>query len=164
MSDFTSNQISINHVSVTFKTRFEDFVSGVERLAGHLNADEVLKASPSTFKQTIKGMEGEGGLIIFGKLDHGVLFGMDGAPRKALRYYIGNPLIAYTMTKHDIRAALYAPLIVLIFEQAPGTVTVEYDQPSTLFGQFGVEPVTSVGVDLDAKLKALLTKAASTDN
>ncbi|SDG80807.1 Uncharacterized conserved protein, DUF302 family [Pseudomonas benzenivorans] len=164
MSNFTSNKISINHISATFNINFEDFISGVERLAGHVNADEVLKASPSTFKQTIKSMEGEGGLIIFGKLDHGVLFGMDGTPKKALRYYIGNPLIAYTMTKHDIRAALYAPLIVLIFEQGPGTVTVEYDQPSTLFGQFGVEPVTSVGLDLDAKLEALLSKAASTEN
>lgn len=164
MSDFKSNQISVNHISVTFRIHFDDFISNIERLAGHLNADEVLKSSRSTFKQTIKGMEGEEGLIIFGKLDHGVLFGMDGAPRNALRYYIGNPLIAYTMTQHDIRAALYAPLIVLIFERDPGTVTIEYDQPSTLFGQFGVEAVTSVGLDLNAKLQTLLSKAAGADN
>ena len=161
MPDTTSTPISVNHLRITFETQFDGFVSAVERLAGHLNADEVLKASPSTFQETIKGMEGEQGLIIFGKLDHGVLFGMDGATRKALRYYIGNPLIAYTMTQHDMRAALYAPLIVLIYERDPGTVTVEYDQPSTLFGQFGVDAVTAVGLDLDRKLATLLSKAAA---
>jgi hypothetical protein len=41
------------------------------------------------------------------------------------------------MTQHDIRASLYAPLRVLIYENEEGKTCVEYDKPSSLFGQFG---------------------------
>ncbi|HEX7909485.1 MAG TPA: DUF302 domain-containing protein [Paraburkholderia sp.] len=75
--------------------------------------------------------------MIFSTTNHGVLLSLAGAPRHAIRYVIGNLRVALQMTRHDIRAGLYAPLSVLVYEVAPGVVRVEYDQPSTLFGQFG---------------------------
>jgi len=69
------------------------------------------------------------------------------------------PLIASTMTRHDIRAGLYAPLHVLVFEAGDMSVHVEYDLPSTLFGQFGIDEITTVGLALDDKLLTLIKKA-----
>ena len=65
------------------------------------------------------------------------------------------------MTQHDIRAGLYAPLTVFVYETGPDTVRVEFDRPSSLFGQFGAPSVTEVAVGPDAKLSALLEKAAA---
>ena len=59
---------------------------------------------------------------------------MVGQRRKAKQYLISNPLVAIQITRHDIRAALYAPLRVLVFEFEPGRTVVEFDQASTLFG------------------------------
>lgn len=64
------------------------------------------------------------------------------------------------MTRHDLRAALYAPLRVLVFENARGDTVVEFDQPSSLFGQFGNAEVTAVGQALDAKLARAIEIAA----
>jgi uncharacterized protein (DUF302 family) len=63
------------------------------------------------------------------------------------------------MTQHDIRAGLYAPLRVLIYENEAGKTCVEYDKPSSLFGQFGNAKVTEVATVLDRKLEQLVAKA-----
>ncbi len=64
------------------------------------------------------------------------------------------------MTRHNLGAALYAPLRVALFETESGEVVFEYDKPSTLFGQIGDERVTEVGLYLDRELEAALIKAA----
>ena len=76
-----------------------------------------------------------------------------------LQYLVGNPLFAIQMTQHDIRASLYAPLRVLIYENEAGKTCVEYDKPSSLFGQFGNAKVTDVATMLDLKLEQLVAKA-----
>ncbi len=83
-----------------------------------------------------------------------------GSRRNALQYDIGNPLIASKMTRHKLEAALYAPLRVLLFEDNEGRGVFQYDKPSSLFGQFGSEPVIEVAHYLDATLEAVLRKAA----
>lgn len=40
------------------------------------------------------------------------------------------------MTRHRLAAALYEPLRVVLFEDEDGRAVVEYDKPSSLFGQF----------------------------
>jgi len=79
---------------------------------------------------------------------------------KAKQYLIGNPLTAIQMSRHDLRAALYAPLRVLVYEDDRQRTVIEYDQPSSLFGQFGNAEVTSVGASLDRKLEAVIRRAA----
>jgi uncharacterized protein (DUF302 family) len=64
------------------------------------------------------------------------------------------------MTQHAIAAALYAPLRVLLYETDDGKTCVEYDRPSSLFGQFGDDRVTHMAEVLDQKLEAL-AKAAT---
>ena len=72
---------------------------------------------------------------------------------------VGNPLIAVEMTRHVIGAGLYAPLRVLIYEAEDGKTRIEYDKPSSLFGQFGDERVSRVAASLDQKLQDLATTA-----
>jgi Domain of unknown function DUF302 len=81
-----------------------------------------------------------------------------GQRRKAVQYLVGNPLFAVEMTRHAIGAALYAPLRVLIYQDEPGTC-IEYDLPSSLFGQFKDERVDRVALSLDGKLADLVAKA-----
>jgi uncharacterized protein (DUF302 family) len=63
------------------------------------------------------------------------------------------------MTQHDMRASPYAPLRVLIYENEEGKTCVEYDRPSSLFGQFGNANVTEMAVTLDRKLERLVADA-----
>ena len=88
--------------------------------------------------------------------DHGALLRLAGQKRKAIQYVVGNPLFALQMTQHDIRASLYAPLRVLIYENEEGKTCVEYDKPSSLFGQFGNDRITPTATMLDRKLEALV--------
>jgi uncharacterized protein (DUF302 family) len=75
-----------------------------------------------------------------------------------VQYLVGNPLFAVEMTRHAIGAALYAPLRVLIYQDEPVTC-IEYDLPSSLFGQFKDERVDRVALSLDGKLADLVAKA-----
>jgi hypothetical protein len=61
------------------------------------------------------------------------------------------------MTRHDIRAAFYAPLRVLMYEDHAGKACLEYDRPSSLFGRFGDDRITPTAIMLDGKLDALVT-------
>ena len=78
-------------------------------------------------------------LFIFLKRDHGALLQVTGRPRNALQYEIGNPHTASKMTRHRLAAGLYAPLRVLLYEDETGGSILEYDRPSSLFGQYGDE-------------------------
>ncbi len=83
-----------------------------------------------------------------------------GQQRKATQYEIGNPLTATLMTRHKLAASLYAPLRVALYENEGGGCAFAYDQPSSLFGQFGDEQINVVARGLDEKLKAALLRAA----
>jgi uncharacterized protein (DUF302 family) len=97
--------------------------------------------------------------MLFGTQNHGALLRLAGQNREAVQYVVGNPLIALQMTQHDVRAGLYAPLRVLIYENAEGKACVEYDRPSSLFGQFGDDRITPTAAMLDKKLEALVASA-----
>src|SRR5262249_6805773 len=99
------------------------------------------------------------GFMLFRTSDHGALLRLAGQKKKAMQYLLGNPLFAVQMTQHDIRAGQYAPLRVLVYESDPGRTCVEYDKPSSLFGQFGNAKVTEVAKLLDRKLEQLVAKA-----
>jgi uncharacterized protein (DUF302 family) len=104
-------------------------------------------------------MVGPSGFMLFRASDHGALLRLAGQQKPSLQYLVGNPLFAVQMTQHDIRAGLYAPLRVLVYENEHGKTCVEYDRPSSLFGQFGNAKVTDVATMLDRKLEQLAAKA-----
>jgi uncharacterized protein (DUF302 family) len=154
--------VQILHRSIAIDTVFERFTTALEKVLGHYpwDADPELITQPRLAEKRIKAAEGAERLMIFTVFDHGAALNILGVRANARQYLIGNPLTAITMTRHDIRAALYAPLRVLVYEPTSGHIIVEYDQPSTLFGQFGRNEVTQVALTLDASLERVLAQAA----
>lgn len=157
------NQIS--HLVVKLNTSFENFTQKLEEALGRFDAKTIanLSETPEMLENAIKKMEGYEGLMLFDKFDHGAFLTIANAPRKAIQYVIGNPLIASTMTRYDIRAGLYAPLRAFVYTAKDNELLIEYDLPSDLFGQFNNDNVTLVGKSLDAKLEKLIKKADSQD-
>ena len=158
----STNTVRVLHRSVAIDAKFELFTDALEKSLGRFpeGVQRDIIERPQLAEQRIKAAEGAQELMIFLMLDHGAALNMVGARRNAKQYLIGNPLTAIQMSQHDIRAALYAPLRVLVHEQESGQTIVEYDQASSLFGQFGREDVTHVALALDTKLEKVIAQAA----
>jgi len=99
-------------------------------------------------------------LSIFLSRDHGALLQIAGRPQKALQYDIGNPITASLMTRHQLAAALYAPVRVVLYEDDNGHGVFEYDRPASTFGQLDDQQVSIVARGLDAALERVLVDAA----
>jgi hypothetical protein len=157
----TKQTIGIEHIRIGSVKSFADVRGALERSVpqldpGLIKAIEVDGdvARANRFKE--QGPE----LSIFQVRDHGALLRIAGKVRNALQYEIGNPVTASLMTRHQLAAALYAPIRVVLYENDAGHGVFEYDQPSTTFGQFGDEQVTAVTRGLDAALARALLGAA----
>jgi uncharacterized protein (DUF302 family) len=153
--------IEVRHESTKVNAGFERFTSNLEGSLGRFDDSlyEGIETSTERVRERLEKAAGAEGLMLFSIRDHGMLLNLAGGPGKARQYVIGNPLIAVTMTRHDIRAGLYAPLRVLVYEAEDGSTRVEYDLPSSLFGQFGDPEVTAVARSLDLKLANVIKKA-----
>ena len=154
-------RIQVEHVRIEVAKPFEAVKAALEALVPPLDpaVPEALRRGDivRANEALLRGPE----LSIFGARDHGGLLRTAGLARKAVQYEIGNPLTATGMTRHQLPAALYAPLRVLLYENEAGRAVFEFDRPSSLFGQFGDERVTAVGRELDAKLERVVVEAAS---
>jgi uncharacterized protein (DUF302 family) len=157
------SRFTVDHVHLTADKPFDAVAKALEQQLGRFDADALkpLAASgnPEEARAKIEAMAGPSGLMLFSTTDHGALLRLAGQKRKAIQYVVGNPLIALQMTKHDPRASLYAPLRVLLYENEEGKTCLEYDKPSSLFGQFGNSQITEVAAMLDRKLEDLVAKA-----
>jgi uncharacterized protein (DUF302 family) len=157
------SRFTVDHVRLATDKPFDDVAKAFEAQLGKFDGDVRKAANASEdaeeAKAKIAAMAGPSGFMLFSTSDHGALLRLAGQKRKAIQYVVGNPVFALQMTQHDIRASLYAPLRVLIYENEEGKACLEYDRPSSLFGQFGNAEITTVAVMLDGKLEALVTKA-----
>lgn len=161
--EMNTTRISVDHLRLTTDKAFGDVTKAFEQQAGRFDPD-VYKAlaegaDAEKAKAKIEAMAGPSGFMLFATHNHGALVRLAGQKRKAIQYVVGNPLFAFQMTQHDIRASLYAPLRVLIYENDEGKTCVEYDKPSSLFGQFGNERISPTAAMLDKKLEALVAAA-----
>lgn len=153
------NPVTITHCRIPLQSTYDEFTAKLESTVKFLDekyAKDVLH-DPKKVEAYLKSLEGTTGLIIFNIQNHGAILNITGSPRKAKQYVIGNPLVAIQMTVHDIRAALYAPLRIIAYEDNNQKAFVEYDLPSTLFGQFGNSAILEVGKGLDEKLSNVIS-------
>src|SRR5579862_9273407 len=162
-NEMNTTRISVDHVRLTTNKPFGDVTKAFEQQLGHFDPDVRKAATESAdteaAKARIEAMVGPNGFMLFGTQDHGMLLRLAGQKRQAVQYIVGNPLFALQMTQHDIRASLYAPLRVLLYENEAGRACVEHDKPSSLFGQFGNDRITPTATMLDQELEALVTTA-----
>ena len=158
-----TTRISVDHVRRATEKHFDEVTRAFERQLGRFEPGvyQALAAGGDAegARAKIEAMAGPSGFMLFGTQDHGSLLRLAGQQRKAIQYVVGNPLFALQMTQHDIRAGLYAPLRVLVYEDGQGKTCVEYDRPSSLFGQFGDDRISPTAAMLDKKLEALVASA-----
>jgi hypothetical protein len=158
-STVTRRALQIEHIKIETTNTFAEVEAALESSIPELDP-AIMAALAEGDEPRATELTRGAKLFIFLKRDHGALLQITGRPGKALQYEIGNPITATQMTRHRLPAALYAPLRVLLYENATGGAAFEYDKPSTLFGQFGDEAVTAVGRELDAELERALRQAA----
>ena len=159
-ASITSQTIAVEHIRISSGRPFAEVRRKLEGTVPKLDTGiaEVLQSGD---QERAKIYEDKGPrLSIFEERDHGSLLQIWGRRRNAVQYEIGNPLTPSKMTRHQLPAALYAPLRVVLFEDEQGRGIFEYDRPSSFFSQYGDEGVTEVGLYLDAALEAVLRKAA----
>jgi uncharacterized protein (DUF302 family) len=154
------------HMMWKILVSFDQVIRGLDAQLGEFDSSiygELLdpQLDKAEIESKINAMTGSSGLMLFEKQDHGRLLELMGKPAFGIQYVIGNPLIAIKMTSHDIRAGLYAPLRLFVFSQEDQITVIEYDLPSSLFGQFGSSEVKKVALELDEKLVNLIKTISS---
>jgi uncharacterized protein DUF302 len=141
----TSQMIAVEHVRISSGRSFAEVRLKLEGTVPKLNTGIAEALRSGDQKRAKDYEENAPKLSIFGERDHGALLQIAGSRRNAVQYEIGNPPTASKMTRHQLPAALYAPLRVLLFEVEHGRASFECDMPSSFFGQYGDERVTEVG-------------------
>ena len=82
--------------------------------------------------------------------------------RKVVRWIFGNPVIAYTMLRHDIAAGLFAPVELLLIENESGDGTILiYDLPSSLMVTEDNPPLLKAAEALDHKFAELAERVVN---
>jgi uncharacterized protein (DUF302 family) len=157
------SHFTVDHVRLVTDRPFADVAKTFEQQLGRFDPEVyrslAARGDAEGVRTRIEAMVGPSGFMLFSTNDHGALLRLTGQKRKAIQYVVGNPLFALQMTQHDIRASLYAPLRVLLYENEAGKTCVEYDRPSSLFGQFSNTEIAAVAAMLDRKLEALVATA-----
>jgi uncharacterized protein (DUF302 family) len=152
-STFASTRSSLGAVTRATLERLPHFDGGIRTL---LQYGDIAKV-----KSALREIQGDAGLVVFSVATHGDWLQIICSKRKVVQYVIGNVLVSTQMTQHELAAALYAPLRIVVYENESGAATIEYDRPSALFSQFGNERVTAVALDLDEKIQDVLIRAAT---
>jgi hypothetical protein len=152
--------IEVTHVVIESPKAAADVRASLQTVIPPIDEEIPLLLSDGITDRLKQRLEAAPELSIFLKRDHGMLVGLYGKLRDAVQYEIGNPLTASRMTRYQLAAGLYAPLRVIVYEKDGGGSCIEYDLPSSSFGQFGDDRVTEVACGLDIALGRALTSAA----
>ena len=151
-------KIEVTHVVLKTTKPFGDVKAALEDLLPEIDESILRLLREAKIDELKEKLEGGPELLIIRKRNHVVP--MDGEPRHAVQYEIGNPLTASTITRRQIASELYAPLRVILYENDNGGCSFEYDLPSSLFGQFNDERVTEIERGVDDALGRALSIAA----
>ncbi|QAY96588.1 hypothetical protein CWB41_13315 [Methylovirgula ligni] len=157
----TSESFTTQHVDSISAHPFAATIERFEAATGYLDGATFAKEASASvdakdFAKRIHAYESTSGFMRFQLFDHGGWLGLYGIHAKCRLYILGNPLIAETMLRHDIRAGLNVPVRLIIYETKAGEVRLGYDLPSSLMSQLHNAGVTAAAEKLDTKLAALV--------
>lgn len=163
-----TNQIRFTGVRVRFDSTkgFDELVAALLADVGDtpVPVDEIAVNTDGwdSYEREVGSHAGPAGFMLFATLNHGGWITKAGIDRKVLRVVIGNPLIAITMMRHDVTAGLFAPVELLLTEEAGGHSALTYVLPSSLMVVEPNPPLLAAAEELDAKLAALATSVTVT--
>jgi uncharacterized protein (DUF302 family) len=148
----------IDHVTVSSSKPYalvkQDLESRLGRLDDHIRT--LLKQDKvDELRVALQKAAGNDGLVIHYIGLHGDWLVLKGQRRNGTEYFTGNVLTATEMTSVNMAAGLYAPLRIMVYENAQGGTTIEYDKPSTQLSQFHSAQIDVQGRSLDARLAKL---------
>ena len=160
--EITSTPLPVEHIIIKTMKPYPEVKAGVEKLGRLDDSVRALltKNDIEGLRTALKRIAGEDGLAIHYIAFHGDLLALKGERRPLTAYYIGNVLSAVEMTKVNPAAGLYAPLRVVVYANAEGGTTMEYDRPSSMFGQFKDAEIDAMAQSLDQRLMTFLKKVS----
>jgi uncharacterized protein (DUF302 family) len=160
--EVTSTPLAVEHIVIKTAKPYPQIKAEIEKLG---RFDDSMRAMLA--KDDIEGLRaaaqriaGTDGLAIHYIAQHGDLLALRGERRPLIAYYIGNILSATEMTKVNPAAGLYAPLRVVVYANEQGGTTMEYDRPTSMFGQFKNAEIDAVAQSLDQRLLTFLKKVS----
>jgi hypothetical protein len=157
----TSRSVTVEHIRIESSKPFPEVCAALERAVPRLDPGILKLLADGDSERVDHEREHGPELSIFLVRDHGTLLQIAGRARNARQYDIGNPITASLMTRHQLAGAQYAPIRVVLYENEAGHAVFEYDQPTSVFGQFGDAQVSLVARGLDLALARVLLGAAS---
>lgn len=160
-------QVSVERFSLTSRKSFDSVVAKLQAATGHpdmavFGKQVAAAANCNELEAMINKVVGVTGLMEFTRFDIGEVLRKEQGEkaRKSVRLVVGNPLIMKRMVEHVPDAASYAPVTILVDERSDG-VHLSYDRMATFLTPYQNEKALKVAEDLDSKVEALLTAAAS---
>ncbi|KAJ5894673.1 hypothetical protein N7495_006364 [Penicillium taxi] len=125
---------TITHKTIELPVPWLTFITSLESRLGRYKSASVKSATTlQELETSVNEMRGDEPYTIYDIQDHGKLSTLFGRAQKARQYVLGNSLIAGAMDVHDIRVALHAPIVNLVYEKRPGFTTIEYDTAESVF-------------------------------
>jgi uncharacterized protein (DUF302 family) len=156
-------------VTVHTSRTFDDVMNSLRGLVGKVTMGEIIALakdpiSEAEFARLVEERYvGKSGFMLFAEIDHSGWLPKYGITQRTVRWIIGNPLYAITMIRHDITAGLFAPVELLVTEDADRSgATVTYVQPSSLMVIENNTPLLTAAESLDSKLAALVVEVTNT--
>ena len=174
VENYTGTRITV-HSSHPFNVVLDKLYSSIKPSSDALQAWPKIASSISSydaaskqnFISAVESTVGPHSFMFFQEFDHGVwvpLFNV-GNGLKAKRIILGNPLIAITMLKRDLRAGLAVPVELLLLEKSEhdgGGVDLVWQLPSALIARIeDDEELREATEKLDEKLDALVQFVAA---
>ena len=160
--EITSTPLPVEHIIIKTMKPYSEVKAGIEKLGRLDDSIRALltKNDIEGLRTALKRIAGEDGLAIHYVALHGDLLALKGERRPLTAYYIGNVLSAVEMTKVNPASGLYAPLRVVMYANVEGGTTMEYDRPSSMFGQFKNREIDAMAQSLDQRLMKFLKKVS----
>lgn len=163
----TTQKVVVERVTFVSNRSFEEVLEQLDKGIGRGNYTELRRrmneaATFEEFSSIIQGAVGSADLMEFMRLDLGSSIRRDPAAKgyKIVRIIAGNPLIMKQMVEHVPDAGSYAPITILVYEQADG-VHVSYNTMASHLASSNSEKALQVAKDLDAKVLRLLQEATA---
>src|SRR3546814_769933 len=151
--------IEVQHCVHLSDRPFDEVVAAFMEATGSVEEGFGVVAAGATtqpeFEAAFRLREGSSGFMRFSVIDHGRWLAVMGRQAQALMIVLGNPLIAWTMLRHDVAAGLNVPVRLSIHEDPEGKTRVSYDLPSSLMSFIVDGDLADAARELDRKLVAL---------
>jgi hypothetical protein len=158
-------QYHVTHHIHASNRPYEELIARFEAAVGDGGDGKLLNGmraltTVDEWESLCKSLFGPSGFMQVLAFDHGKWQRLYGIAAKAKQYTYGNPILAWTMVKHDIAACSHVPFRVLIYQTAEGESRIAYDLPSTLMGHLQNAAVNEAAGPLDEKVIAFFTEIA----